>query len=366
MDENVKKRVDNEKQSELATAIEDNIAASEDPARKTRREVLRQKGAERVEREGRIAEAQRAILRESALQSVRYTRTLITGKVVSVSEMVIDGENTVIASIMLPNKTLACIPYDDFYLTNIMDMSTVDLSSEEGKKEYFKRRKQMLTKNIGLEVSLCIKKILTNYDGYGHDLILGSRKEACERIREQFFRADNDKCKEGEEYQMTILSVAPHSLSATFKGVDFKIQQNSLTNRYLLNLRDHYYPGGQIKFILRNLDLGKNPVEFFPDTKAAELEEMKTRLWQIQDGSIAHAVITNVYKKSKKTVPDIYAYLPDYDLACKIPYVNAKNFGESLESGYECSVVITGRRDSGYLDARIIALLGTPNLFNHQ
>ncbi len=328
-------------------------------------EVLRARDEARAGREEENAARERDLMLQKSLESALKQKNVMDGKVVGVEDIRIGGTDTVAAAVLLNQRIKVSIPYDEMYTSQVMDMSTVDLETAEGRRHYLGRQRQMLAKVIGLKLSLILTEIIPDAEGKGHDRILGSRKQAAEKLTRNYFMRIGPETKEGETCYATVLSVSPHSLAATFKGIDFVIQQHMLTNRYLIDLQTHYRPGDRIAFVMQNLKRNGDRVTFRANTLAAELEEMRSRWYMISVNTVAKAVITRVRRKNPNSRIDIYAYLPDYDFACKISRMSANDFGREIVSGDEVQVVITDFKESGYLEARIRSLHGNAGLFTN-
>lgn len=365
MAEEIKDRaavIEAEKQDEMATQMEDTID-EKIAARTARQNYLQENNRNNQNREARIAENQAKLANESSIESIRRTRHILNGKIIAVSEATIDSELKVCVSVLVEEDYIFHVPFEEMYNTEIIDMRTVDLTTENGKNAYRARQRQMLAKTIGLSIPIIIKHIVPDYDGNGHKLFIGSRKMAAEMIRKSAFNPERPRYRDGEYYEATVISVTSHSLAATFSGVDFVIQQHSLTERYLTDLQSHYHTNDRIPFLMKNLQINGDEVKFEADPKAAELRDALNRQYLIGVNTIAKAIITRIYSAGNNI--NIYAWLPDYKMACKIPFMPANDFGKEMKSGDEIQVLITGFRNSGYLDAKIRSFDGNSGLMNY-
>lgn len=342
---------------------EANSPDKNESAAKSRADVLRTKDKERSDRETRIKNNQKELTNASALESVRRTKTILSGKIIGVEELTLNGNLVVTAAILGKNKTKMNVPFEEMYTETVIDMSTVDLNTENGKKQYIQRQRQMLAKMLGLPIEMCILRVIKNYDGLGHDTILGSRREAAALLRDLSFNPDSPHCKEGEIYNAKIISVSPHSLAATFNGVDFVVPQSVLSNRFILDLQMYYKPGDKLPFRMDDLKITKDGVSFKANTLAAELQECRNRYGLITVNTIARAVITRIRRNNASKRIEIYAWLPDYELPCRIVYMSPNDFGREIVSGDEVQVVISRFTENGYLEARCRSLHGNSSLF---
>ena len=346
-----------------ASKLEDQIDAAEE--KKTRAAILREKDEARIQRELMRADAEKQMVHESVIESVRRTRKIIQGQIVGVEEYEIDEVVSRCAVVFTADGTKIVIPYGEMYTSNIMDMRSVNLESNNGFQDYLVRQGQILAKLNGLTVDLCIKQIIENYKESGIDLIVGSRKDALIRQQKTWFNPARPRITENEFYEATIISVAPKSLAATFHGVDFLIQLKTLTNRPVDSLQDFYKPGDKLPFYLSKITYNEagEPV-LHVNTIRAELEECRKRWRNISVGAIAKATITRVNRNRATDKSEFYAWIDGYNLACYIPYMDANDFGREVKLGDEVQVVVNRFRDNGYIEVRCKSLLGGATRFS--
>lgn len=355
---------------ELATAVPQEASEpqeaqeAEAKPKRTRRSVLAEKGTQSRAREASVVETQKKLSTESSLESVRRSGRILTGKVVGVENVVIGDTSHVAIAVFAKNETFqmkASIPFSEVYTSQVIDMSTVDLETVAGQKQYYNRQRQILSKMLGLDINFIVIDVLNDTDGYTDSVIIGSRRQASAKIIERAF-AENG-VKVGDTYEATIISVSPHSLAATFCGVDFVKQQNDLTERYLIDLQRHYKAGDKLPFVLDDISRSGDSISISANTRKAEFAVFMERQRLINIDTIARGIITRIYKVGDKI--NIYAWLPDYELPAKISYINANDFGRELKSGDEVQLLISGFTPRGYLDAKCRSLQGNTGLFTN-
>lgn len=343
----------------------DNAAEDVAPA-KTRREVLSEKERSRAARDAKIAESQSKLATRSALETARRNGTVLEGTVIGISPLKYAGESKICATVRFDDGTMISVPFSEMYSNNIMDMSTVDTNTEAGMRLYLNRQRQMMSKMLGQNIPVCILEIFNEAGSENNSLsILASRKKALERIREICFFGRTPRYKVGEVYEGVITSVSPHSLAFNFGGVDVVRQQNVLTTRYVLDLQTYYHAGDKLKFKLEGIeaDPKTKEVKLTVNTVAAELQDALARQVFIAPDTLCRCIITRIYNTKDNRI-NIFGWLPDYELPCKIAFMNANDFGREITSGDECQVYINGYRSSGFLNARVRSLHGNAGLFN--
>ena len=346
--------------------MDEEIRKDEAPEKaKKRNEILLNKAESSAVRAEMQAKREQELTRESALEGLMKRNQVIEAQIVGVEDLTMGSETVVCATAFTTqgdSKEKVVIPYEYMYRKNIMDMSTVDTETEAGRLEYIRRQRQMLTKMLGLKVPVCIKNITEDPRDSLATLIVASRADAAKIIRRAAFTGVRPM-EEDKQYSATVISVNPHGVGLTFCGVDSAVPQSMLTERYLLDLRQYYHVGDKVKFVLRELKIDGDDVSFRMDTRTPELEEMKERQRLISAGTTARGVISRIYEKNGSF--KMYAWLPDWELAAKIAYVDADSFGREPRAGDEVLLVVDGFRQSGYLEARIRTLHGNTGLFNH-
>ena len=327
--------------------------------------MLRQKAEDSAAREERIAEMERELGDASSLRRTMEKGTAVWAVIAGVGEMDTPG-GTMVYAIAFGEETGTrvrfLIPYEEMFTRNLMDMSTVDTTTEKGRAAYSFRKRQMLQKMLGLRVPVCVTNISDGGEGASGNMYIASRRLACEKQRKAAVR--NGRPKEGERCTATVISVSPHSLALNYEGFETAVQQSRLTERYLPNLTVRYRPGDTIDFVAENVKTEDGSLSFDFNTRRAELEDALARQETIRLRTVARGTITRIYTENGNL--NIFAWLPDWEMPAKIPGMEPSSFGRPPRSGDDVLLTVTGFLPSGYLRARISSLTGNSAMFTHR
>lgn len=365
-----------ELQDEFATQIEEQLeqAEGEEPKKssvKTRSQLIQERELERKERAKRNLETQKQLVNQSAIESVRRARTQLLGEILGTQPMQINGEEEpVICAVVkmeADRKTLMYVPYEEMYVRDFLDMSTVNTNTLNGRRRLNERKEQILMKLTGLKIWVMIKYIGEFGEGENtRKIIFASRADACKVIQNRAFRSKNPLVKIGEMYDATVISVADKSLGVTLYGVDTVIWLANLTLQFKPTLVGAYQPGDIIPVIVKDITNDENGyVKLRLDSKTPEKLEAQSRWDDIFIGARAHATITKVKPpRGEQPGVDISAWIEGYDMPCKISYINANDFGREPISGDSVKIEVKGFRRDGYIEAIITGLNGNGGYFN--
>lgn len=308
-----------------------------------------------------------AILRKDAfLNSAIMTEKVINVRVRAVVEEVREGKTVVCANALTSfgseKKYEINIPFDDMYTSQIINPETVNLDSKSGEKKFLLRQKQIMTKLIGVEIAVIVYGFTVVPDTNEIKYLWASRKKALAKIRKDNF-IDNVAVEKGEFYNGTIISVGPHAIAITFKGVDMPIQQFRLTEKYISDLNKEYRAGDVIRFKLNDFTVGEDDsVQLTIDAIAAELEKAKDKQHTISKDTVCKITITKVYTANDRYI--IYGWLPDWELPVICAPVSMDSLYLKPKAGDDAIVIVTGYQRAGRINARIIRTssgLGTYN-----
>lgn len=341
---------------------------AEPEKKKTRGEVLREKadGAER--RRAETEKVHLAITRNAALEEAVKVQ-LMTDVVISGIEEIRIGELRCAAASAFTEiggeGIRLTIPFKEMMTDDVIDMSTIDLSTSQGRYEYFHRQQQMLSKFLGLEVSVCITEVTDDPRMPGEKLIAASRREAAQKnMRKTFF--SKDACRNGDLCTGKVMTVGPHSLLLSFGGVDTVVHQGRISYRYMPQLDERYRVNDRIEFIMSGLKAEEGKVSFSPDAKGAELLKNIKRLSEaavIYPGTRTKGIITSIRGRDTGRLT-IQLWLPDYDLPAFAYSVSPNWFGSEPKYADEVLLAVDEvKRDKGYLSAHVLKLLGNMSMF---
>ena len=85
--------------------------------------MLRTKDKERSDRETRIKNNQKELTNASALESVRRTKTILSGKIIGVEELTLNGNLVVTAAILGKNKIAIVVLKDNERLSTCRQLT---------------------------------------------------------------------------------------------------------------------------------------------------------------------------------------------------------------------------------------------------
>lgn len=333
------------------------------PARRRERPSRRAREENRVRR---IAAEQEEIANESALRSAVRTGRVFTGEVAAVEELSFGGESQIAAIVVMEKRFKVTVPFSELFTVSPIDMSTVDLSTSDGRYEYMRRTRMFAERMIGGAIPFCIIQVERDDNGI---VMLGSRARAMERQSRIFFGGDNPRYKKDDIVEATITSVNVHSIVVLVGGVDVVIPQYSLTRRWFLDLHDGYKVGDTL--LARIADVRTNSHGQYVvalDPISVEIENAKSRYHILNDGGNTKGIITNVIarrnEKGERVGMAIYAYIPSFDLFARVIRINANSFGRKLSAGSQVMLRVIDHGDSGYLICEARYDFGNNSMFN--
>ena len=105
----------------------------------TRRRERPSRRAREENRVRRITAEQEEIANESALRSAVRTGRVFTGEVAAVEELSFGGESQIAAIVVMEKRFKVTVPFSELFTVSPIDMSTVDLSTSDGRYEYMRR-----------------------------------------------------------------------------------------------------------------------------------------------------------------------------------------------------------------------------------
>lgn len=311
----------------------------------TREELLAQREAAKgaIKEERKKIDAKNAYL--TKLNAFIKKKQIFQAKITGTSSIIVEGTKYITATgtIIFDEYPVSLdIPFEEMYtIDNVLDMSTVDLTTSTGRKEYETRKEKMLIKFRGATVPVVITQLVADPNNPEITQILCSRKEAAETLKKANF-IDKTTCKVGDMRIADIVSVSDHTVVASYCGVDMVIQQYNLTYRYLSNLTSFYKPGMQLKFLIKDLVVNGNDVTITPNTKYMEILRTAQRLQMdtiVRPGNKIGVVITTVAKKGG--IPNILCcWSVDYEIPVFVEISRRIAIETNPKSGDEIIVTI--------------------------
>lgn len=322
----------------------------------TRKEFLKKRAQEKDERIRQRNQIDEANAFNTKLKLYITKKQIFEAKITGTSVITLNGNRTAAANAIVRIDTedvTVEIPFDEMYTSQVLDMTTVNLTTETGKRDYISRMEKMLIKVRGTTCSVCITELYEDPDNPQFTNIICSRRLACELIRKREF-LDKKCCKLGDIRTAKIFSVSDHALVASYNGADFTIQQYNLTFRYLSNLKSYYKAGDSISFIVKDLKIEGSNVVIEPELKSVELMQTAERLTRstiLRPGSKIGAHITTVAKK--QNIPAILnCWSEDYQLPVFAEITKRAAIETEPKSGDEVILTInTVNRETGVITA---------------
>lgn len=350
-------------------------------AGKSRAEVLSNARQREMERAIAREERERFLSGWSALQTAMRRRSIVNGVVSSVEvRQMDDAEHSVdlvLLAVMVDGGYKVLVPFEEFYQENPVDMQTVDLSTEDGRREYTRRRRALAEKLYELKIPMLITDMQMNdrdENGMYDYAIVASRRRALDIQEALSFgggRSGAALIKEGEMVQATITSVAVHAVAVVLGGVDVRIPMRLLTYRYLLDARTKYRVGDTLWVYVRQVkELPNGRHAMLLDARMAELHAARMKQKLLPIGTSTLGVITSVRHidptaERPEGALNITAYLKMYDMPAVVRGLPVSYLGREPISGDELRLVVRGFSRMGFVVAECRSFNGAPGLLNH-
>lgn len=166
------------------------------------------------------------------------------------------------------------------------------------------RRRQILSKSIGLTIRFCITRFLPDPDDKNRAIVLASRIKALEKDRQRYFGPNAYKpVHEGDKVEAQFLSVGQHVAWISFRGIDVRVKAADLSYRYLPDLPAVFGTGEKIDVVVVKLKYteGSDVPEIRVSARPLELEASKRNISRAPVGSIFSAVVTSKSLKIEET-----------------------------------------------------------------
>ena len=353
-------------EKEMASA--DSKSKKENGAEKKemRRDVMKKIAETREAREQRIADEKVELTTESSLRSAINTGTPFTGTAASVEAIKNKDGREEVALIVLLNRTIkVVIPFKELFTYNPIDMSTVHEDTEDGQREYMKRKRQFAEKMIGANICFTILNIFP--DGPVTTAI-GSRAAAMKRIARRNFGGANPRIKERDVGDAVVTAVSRHAVAVEFNGVDVVIPQYRLTLRWMRYVQENYAIGDTIRVKVRKINMAEdgNVESLVLDPIACELADARERYALLKDGARLKGIVTNVYRPAGTKRIFIYAWLPEWEIPARILRIDANDFGREIKAGTTMRLEVAGHDENGYVSCIALSEHGNSGMFTRS
>lgn len=339
--------------------------ASDAPKEKktTRREVMKKIAVDRESREQRIADEQVGLSTESSLRSAIHEGTIFDGVAAAVEVMENgDGREEVALVVLLQRTIKVVIPFNEMFTYNPIDMSTVNVNTPEGQRDYIRRKRAFAEKMIGAKIEFSLLNIFP--DGPVMTAI-GSRAAAMRRISARMFGGRNPRFKEGDVGDATVTAVSRHAIAVVFNGVDVVIPQYRLSLRWMRYVGEYYHIGDAVRVKIRQVKMSdEGYVESLTlDPIACELADARERYSLLKQGARVKGIVTNVYRPVGTKNIYIYAWLPDWEFPARILRINANDFGREIKAGTSLRLQVAGHDENGYVSCIALSEHGNSSMF---
>lgn len=210
----------------------------------TRTERMQDSRAREQERQLTQHERDERNMTWQLLQSAQRTGGIMNGKINSIKE---SSEGSVFVTVDI-NGIEVIIPANEMGITNLLDSEAVD------EKDRIRREKQLLSKNLGAEISFVIvsTNLVDDLDNPGQKkpMVFASRKKALLRkIKENYIpKGDGTaKIRAGETVKdCQIISVGTHGIRVEVGGIDTSIPKYLLSYKFLTDLNREFRVGQKI------------------------------------------------------------------------------------------------------------------------
>ncbi len=281
------------------------------------------------------------------------------------------------ADALISQHIMVSIPFStEFYQLLPLDMSDLDLDTDEGRRVYIRRQEQMARKFLGQTIPFCITHMERDTgDGDGYDgnvsyAIAGSRKKALPILMRRVFepRRGMPFIKEGDNVDAKIISVGAHSVQVTCGGIDSIVKSFNLTYRYIDDFRKSYYNGQVISLKVRHIQQARDgSYQMVLSGRDVELEAAKARASKVVKlGSLVHGTFVQISNLRENGRCTAIAWLNDVELPAFVNAFAPRALGDIPITGDEANLVVTGFHDNGLVITNCSGTLGSPARLQRQ
>lgn len=224
----------------------------------------------------------------------------------------------------------------------LLDPTTPDLLT---------RRRQFLTKSIGITIPFIVTSFIT--DPNGDTITIGSRIDAIRRIRRRYFGRDAKKpVKKGDVLEAQVLNVGPSALRLHVKGMDVRVPNRLMSHRWLSDMQLVYAAGDKVTVQVTDLreDPATGNIQLAVSCRPIELEKAKRLHSRLRKGNIYGATIIHV-----RSAPTMHVSL--WLEGIEVPGYAATTGlfkADSFRSGDHVYVEVLGVTETGYVHTKIL------------
>lgn len=367
-----RKDAENMNSEEIGSEIRETMTITENAESQnqaTRQEVLKEKAESRKKSLENTNEYRKKLVRDEAIDAAIQSGHIIEARILGVEVIrSLEIETVFVTARTSENNgfDLMLIPFNELITGNVLDMSTVDLHTFEGRAEYRKRQQQIAGKFIGAVVPVILQKIIPDPEHPQKRIVIASRRAAAERIRRQAF-IENNRHKDGEICEGTLVNVGAHSILLNFDGKDIVIPQRDMTFRFLPMLTDYYQVNDKVTFVMKKLTVEGDEISFTPGLKDAELIKTSKLMKEqtiIREDARARGIITSIRSAKEGKRLTISLWMPDYELPAYATDVLPQWMGREPRFADEVILSVTNvLENKGLVKAKILKVLSNRQMF---
>lgn len=346
-------------------------AVSQPENGKTRDEKHRDAVRKRMEADREELVRQNFLAAWGQLFTAYKQEEILNGRITGVSVKSLKEEPLVCLQVLLDNNISVNIPFNEIYGAgeNVLDMSTVNLKTEAGRRDYLRRQRAFAEKLYDAKTPFIIMGMEPGSDKerpYSDYSIFASRKQALDRISEFYYGGERPAYNVGDVRTAQIVSVGRSALYAYVGGVDVRIPAKEATARPLgpLGLREYFSPGDEVPVYINGVF--KTRFDTYGVRASARMaHDLEQREYQesiLKKGDHCLGTITDIdLAESGNVIFQIY--LDRYDMSAftgKVPAPNA--MGGPLRVGDVVRVEVREFSESGsvYVLIRSVHKRGKP------
>ena len=368
----------------MQAAPEEDKKANTSSAAKNRRQVLRESRVKAAQREAKNKNNAAFLSGWSSLATAFKTGRIVTGVISGITMPDLskfkspDYKNAVLVNVLHNKQFKVTIPFGSLYRKYPIDMSTVNTSTEAGRRQFVERQRAMAEKLYGLEIPFVIKE-MESYEP-GQYNIIASRSEALALIERGNFAPGRDGTtvlEVGSFAEATVISVSDYAIQVNVGGVDTRIPVHALTYRFVDGphmLKNLYHVGDKLLVQITDVkQLADKSFAVSAARKPAELLEAQSRQGVIcQENDACIGTITAILPNRAKDangngkVGEVFIalYIDAYDLPAVSNSFPANRLGMYAQPGDTVRVTIKKFNPNGMTYCWLRSSHGAPNLLN--
>lgn len=338
------------KKSKAAATEQESKIGRAGATAKTHDDVIRDSRARARERAEKREEMVAALTSWASLADAQKHNRVLFGMVIAVEKI---GRQVVAVADL--NGFRAIIPFDNFYLGDPIDYSTVN--SED---DLFRRQRQVLTKTIGLRTPMLVEAMEGGENGAENAVVVANRKAALERQNERYFINAETALKKGDHVDAYITAVGPYSMRVLIGGVEVSVPKARATNRYIEYMSERFALNQKLDVVITDIiyDTKNGLPTVKVDARDAEREEMAANLRNIRPEGIYIGRITHMHYNDRMKQVSFHLHITQQDVVA-VGLGAPLQFNSSAPQPGDAVVFEASRinYERGYVSGRILKRL---------